>query len=522
MTLAYPSSYRAGMSSLGFQTILYRFAALPGVQAGRVFLEGERLLILDGNHDPRRTDLFAFSVAAENDYLNILRMLSLAGFPLRSRDRDESFPLVLAGGIAPSLNPEPLAEFMDLIALGEGEEMLAPLVDTIREGKAPSRAKSAVLERMLPIEGVYVPFFSRPSYSAEGLLERISVQPPAPRRVSRAWVRDLDRHPAMSRIVAPGSAFEGLFLLEVNRGCGRGCRFCAAGHLCRPLRHHSLASLKSTVEEGSATLTRFGLLGSAVADHPDVVELARAIVDRGWKLSVSSLRLDRLNPELLQLLYKGGCRTVTLAPETGSERLRWSVNKRIKDERILQAVEETARSGIPNVKLYFMVGLPTETDEDREAIPSLLRKIQHRFVAGSRARRRVGTIGVSLSCFVPKAWTPFQWHPFLGVKELKKALARLAKEARKIPNVTVSYDQPKWAYVQALLSRGDRRTADILEAVHRLKGAWQPALRSAAVDPDFFVTRPRDHDELLPWDFVDTGLKKETLWRQYQKALEVK
>jgi len=510
------------MSSLGFQTILYRFAALPGVQAGRVFLEGERLLILDGNHDPRQTDLFAFSVAAENDYLNILRMLSLAGFPLRSRDRDENFPLVLAGGIAPSLNPEPLAEFMDLIALGEGEEMLAPLVDTIREGKAPSRAKSAVLERMLPLEGVYVPSFSRPSYSAEGLLERISVQPPAPRRVSRAWVRDLDRHPAMSRIVAPGSAFEGLFLLEVNRGCGRGCRFCAAGHLCRPLRHHSLASLKSTVEEGAATLSRFGLLGSAVADHPDIVELARAIVDRGWKLSVSSLRLDRLNPELLQLLYKGGCRTVTLAPETGSERLRWSVNKRIKDERILQAVEETARSGIPNVKLYFMVGLPTETDEDREAIPSLLRRIQHRFVAGSRARRRVGTIGVSLSCFVPKAWTPFQWHPFLGVKELKKALARLAKEARKIPNVTVSHDQPKWAYVQALLSRGDRRTADILEAAHRLKGAWQPALRSAAVDPDFFVTRPREHDELLPWDFVDTGLKKEPLWRQYQKALEVK
>jgi radical SAM superfamily enzyme YgiQ (UPF0313 family) len=183
-------------------------------------------------------------------------------------------------------------------------------------------------------------------------------------------------------------------------------------------------------------------------------------------------------------------------------------------------VEETARNGIPNVKLYFMVGLPTETDGDREAIVSLLREIQRRFVAGSRARARIGTIGVSLSCFVPKAWTPFQWHPFLGVKELKKALARLTREARKIPNVNVSQDQPKWAYVQALLSRGDRRTADILEAVHRMNGDWQHALRSSAVDPDFYVTRPRERDELFPWDFVDTGLKKETLWRQYKKALE--
>jgi radical SAM superfamily enzyme YgiQ (UPF0313 family) len=510
------------MSSLGFQTILYRFAALPGVQAGRVFLEEGRLHLLDGSIGPRRTDLFAFSVAAENDYPNILRMLSQAGFPLRSRDRDESFPLVLAGGIAPSLNPEPLAEFMDLIALGEGEDVLAPLVDVIREGRESSRDKSAVLEKMLALEGVYVPACYQPSYSGDGLLERIDAHPPAPRRVSRAWVRDLDRHPAISRIIAPGSAFEDLFLLEVNRGCGRGCRFCAAGHLCRPLRHHSLASLKSSVEEGSATLARFGLLGSAVADHPDVIELARFIVDRGWKFSVSSLRLDRLKPELLQLLYRGGCRTVTLAPETGSERLRWSVNKRIGDERILEAVEETARSGIPNVKLYFMVGLPTETDEDREAILSLLRNIQRHFVAGSRARRRIGTISVSLSSFVPKAWTPFQWHPFLGVGKLKKVLARLTKEARKIPNVTVSHDQPKWAYVQALLSRGDRRTADILEAVHRLKGAWQPALKESVVDPDFFVTRPRERNELLPWDFVDTGLKKETLWRQYRKALEVK
>jgi radical SAM superfamily enzyme YgiQ (UPF0313 family) len=509
------------MSSLGFQTVLHGFSALDDVAAGRVFLdeESEELVLLDAAVDPGRVDLLAFSVSAENDYPLVLRILALAGLPLRSGRRKRPHPLVIAGGIAPSLNPEPLAEFMDAIVLGEGEQVLAPLVEAARGSGGGEADRMAVLEKLSSVKGIYVPALYEPSYAADGTLAGFTAAPPAPAKVVRAVTRDLDPYPAVSRIVAPGSEFEDLFLMEVNRGCGRGCRFCAAGHLIRPLRHRSLESLKALADEGALMFERFGLLGSAVADHPKIKDLMKALLDRGRQFSVSSLRIDRLEPEFLDLLRRGGCRTVTLAPETGSERLRRAVNKRISDEQILAAVEAAAAAGIPNLKLYFMIGLPTETAEDRDAIAALLRKVRHRVVSGSREHGRIGTIRASVSCFVPKAWTPFQWHPFADVKELKAALRLLSKQIGKIPNVTVTHDLPKWAYVQALLSRGDRRTADILERVHRLGGDWSRALRESPFNPDFLVYRAREKDELFPGDFIDTGLRRERLWQEYERAL---
>jgi radical SAM superfamily enzyme YgiQ (UPF0313 family) len=509
------------MSSLGYQTVLYGFAALEDVAAARLFLdeEGEGLVLLDAAVDPRRVDLLAFSICAENDYPEVLKILALAGLPLRASERDETFPLVVAGGIAPSLNPEPLAEFMDAVVIGEGEEVLRPLVKEARGEGGGGEGRQVVLDRLAAVEGVYVPSLYEPVYGDDGTLRSVTARPPAPAKVARAVTRDLEAHPAVSRIVAPGSEFEDLFLVEVNRGCGRGCRFCAAGHLIRPLRHRSAELLKAVAEGGAEGLDRIGLLGSAVADHPEILDLMRDLRARGLGFSVSSLRIDRLDAEFLSLLREGGCRTVTLAPETGGERLRRVVNKRITDEEILAAAEAVAEAGIPNLKLYFMIGLPTETEEDREEIVTLLVKVRERVVSGSRRHGKMGTVTASLGCFVPKAWTPFQWHPLAEMKELKAALRHLSRQLGKIPNVKATHDLPRWAYVQALLSRGDRRVAEILERVHRLGGDWGRALRESPLDADFFVYRKRREEELLPWDFVDSGLRRERLWREYRRAV---
>lgn len=516
VALAYPGNYRAGMSSLGFQAVLYGFATIPGVVAERVFVDGggAALQVLDAGFEPRAADLLAFSISGENDYEQLLRALRLAGLPLRSAARAAGAPLVVAGGIAPTLNPEPLAPFVDAVAIGEGEELLAPLVSAVRGH--PGR--EAALERLAGTPGIYVPSRYEPAYASDGTLESFGPSGTAPRHVVRASVRDLDAWQTYGRTVAPGSEFEKLCLVEVSRGCGRGCRFCAAGHIVRPLRHRSLAALRAAVAATDGLQPRVGLLGAAVADHPDLTTLGRELVAAGRGFSLSSLRLDRVDPELLGLLAAGGTRTATFAPETGSERLRHVAGKRISDEQILDAAELAAAAGLRQLKLYFMIGLPTETPDDRAAIPALVRRVRERTLAGRREKTDLVRISVTLGGFVPKAWTPFQWHPFAGVRALKEAQSALIRELRKIPNVAVTHDVPKWSYIQALLSLGDRRVADILEAAV-VADDWPRALREASVDPDFFVLRGRGRDEVLPWDFIETGLTKSGLRAHYDRAL---
>ncbi len=504
------------MSSLGFQSVLHGFAALPGVLAERVLLDadGARLQTLDAGFAPGEADLLAFSVSGENDYENVLRVLALAGLPLRASARAAGAPLVVAGGIAPTLNPEPIAPFVDAVAIGEGEELLAPLVEAVRGRGGRERA----IGRLAGAPGIYLPSGYTPRYGADGTLAAFEPAAGFPERVARAAVRDLDAWPTFGRTVAPGSEFAELCLVEVSRGCGRGCRFCAAGRVVRPLRQRSLATLRTTIAEPAGLLPRVGLLGAAVADHPGLTELGRELVAAGRGFSLSSLRLDRVDPELLELLAAGGTRTATFAPETGSERLRRAVGKPISDAQILEAAARAAAAGLRQIKLYFMLGLPTETAADRAAIPGLVRAVRERTLETRREKTDLVRIAVTLGGFVPKAWTPFQWHPFAGVRALKEAQAALARELRKIPNVSLTHDVPKWSYVQALLSLGDRRAAEILEAAV-LGGDWAGALRAAPVDPDFFVLREKGREERLPWDFVETGLSKSALRAQYERAL---
>jgi radical SAM superfamily enzyme YgiQ (UPF0313 family) len=504
------------MSSLGFQTVLHGFAALPDVLAERVFLEGDgtRLDARDAGFEPAGADLLAFSISGENDYENLLRALALAGLPLRAADRPQGSPLVVAGGIAPTLNPEPIAPFVDAVAVGEGEELLAPLVDAVR-GRA---GREEALARLAGAPGIYLPSRYTPRYAADGTLAAFDPAPGAPERVRRASVADLDAWETFGRTVAPGSEFEDLCLVEASRGCGRGCRFCAAGHVVRPLRHRSLAALRRAVAASADLQPRVGLLGAAVGDHPDLVALGRELIAAGRGFSLSSLRLDRLDPDLLELLAAAGTRTATFAPETGSERLRRVVGKRITDAQILDAAGRAAAAGLRQIKLYFMLGLPTETAADRDAIADLVARVRERTLAGRREKTDLVRIAVTLGGFVPKAWTPFQWHPFAGVRALKTAQSAVVRQLQKIPNVGVTHDVPKWSYLQALLSLGDRRVADVLEAAVA-GNDWPAALRGAAVDPDFFVLREKGRDELLPWDFIDTGLTKSGLRAQYERAL---
>jgi len=516
VALCFPGGYRAGMSSLGFQTVLWGFARQPGVLVERVFLEEAGLEVMDAAFPPGAADLFAFSISCENDYEGLLRALGLAGLPLRAADRGRGAPLVVAGGFAPSLNPEPLAAFVDAVAVGEGEELLAPLARAARAWRGDPAATRAGLAA---IPGIYVPALYEPRYAADGTLEAFEAAPGAPPRVRRAAVADLDAWPTRSRTVAPGSEFEELCVLEVNRGCGRGCRFCAAGSVVRPLRHRSLGALRAAAAETVGLHPRLGLLGAAVADHPDLLELARGLDAAGRGFSLSSLRVERCEPELLELLARGGTRTVTLAPETGSERLRLAVGKRVSDAQLLEAAGRAAAAGMRQVKLYFMVGLPTETAADRDAIADLVARVRHRLLAERREKTSLVRLAVTLGCFVPKAWTPFQWHPFAGVRQLRDALGQVRRGLRRVPNTAVTQDLPKWSRVQALLSLGDRRAGEILERAVLLDGDWERAARESPVNPDFFVLRGRDRDELLPWDFVDAGLEKAALWRRYEQAL---
>jgi radical SAM superfamily enzyme YgiQ (UPF0313 family) len=528
IALIYPQIYPVAMGNLGFQVIYRLLNAAPGLVCERAFLPSPEewqehrrtrtpLLTLESQRPLTDFAALAFSISFEADYPYVLEILAGAGLPRLSAERGPGDPLVLAGGVATFLNPEPLAPFVDAFFLGEGEAGALDFFRLLAAG-GPTRERAALLtELAAAVPGAYVPAGYQPRYGGDGTLAAFAPRPGYPERVTAPHLPELGPSPTHSHLLAPLSEWGEMFLVETGRGCSRACRFCAAGFVYRPPRERSLEDLWPQVEQGIRAQRKVGLVGAAVSDHPAVKELCRKILSAGGRLGISSLRADSVDSELFQLLAQGGVRSVALAPEAGSERLRRVLNKGLTQEDLARAVLALSASGLPQLRLYFMVGLPTETVEDVAEIPRLVRYLEHRVVKESAGQRRLGLITLSLSSFVPKPFTPFQWTPFAGIAELKKRLKLVSREFHGVKAVRVHTDLPKWAYVQALCARGDRRVGDILLAA-RDQG-WNRALTESPVNPDFFTLRERRPDELFPWDFIDHGLKKDYLWEEYQRAL---
>jgi radical SAM superfamily enzyme YgiQ (UPF0313 family) len=491
IALVFPNTYYVGMSSLALHSLYRLWNARDDSVCERVFNDARPPTSLESGAPLDYFPVVAFSVSYEMDYFNVVDILRSAGLPLRSGDRDEVHPLIVAGGPAVSANPEPLAPLLDAILIGEVEPVVTSLTEALH---LSPNDRSACLSALDALPGFYVPVLHSPSS------ER---QP-----VARQWLPDLDSFPTGSVVLTPGTEFADIGLIEIARGCGRGCRFCLAGYSFRPPRERSGASILDQSRELLRRTDRLGLVSAAVSDHSAIDEIAVELRRLGARLSVSSMRVDPVSEPLLQALAESGTRTLTIAPEAGSERLRQAINKTQSEEDVLNAAELAARLGIPQLKLYFMLGLPSETEDDMEALVNLAVACADRF------RRQVT---VNLTPFVPKAHTPFQRLAQPEAKSIKRRVDYVKRQLGR-RGIAVRSESPAWAEVQGTLARGDRQLAEVLASVdHVSPAAWRRALMEAGL-PMQELLRERGPDEPLPWDFVRSGVTPSYLSGEARRA----
>ncbi len=522
VALCYPNLYYVGMSNLGFQGVFRLLNRIPDVLCERAFLpddvdrddlerSGHPLVSFDSGTELRRFHVVAFSVSFENDYLHVLQILRLAGIPLRATDRGPGDPIVILGGAAMFLNPEPLAPFADLVAVGEGEALVPKMMEALLGAPDPRQG----LERLTHRDGFYVPSRYEVRYHQDGTVAAYD----GPGRVvrQRGWPGAM----ALPRsvILTPETEMSMKFLVEISRGCPCMCRFCWAGYNFLPVRGISRAEIVDAAREVRAHTNKIGLVSTAVCDHPEIEGIVDDLAALGYEVSVASLRLDDLTPEFVFKLVDTGVQGLTLAPECGSDRMRRIINKQFTNQDILERARFIFENGVQNLKLYYMVGLPFEEHEDVEAIVSLTEDIRRVMLDVGRSRGRVGRIHPSVNPFIPKPGTPFQWLPAEDPKETDRKLQFLRKAFGRMPNVDATIKSARTGIAQSILALGDRRVADALEVAVRERVDLKRAVKAAGLDPGFYLFRGRGRDEVLPWDVVDNGVSKAYYLRELDKSL---
>jgi radical SAM superfamily enzyme YgiQ (UPF0313 family) len=529
VALAFPNTYFVAMSNLGFQTVYKLFNAEEDIVCERVFLppktelaaqlaSGAPLITLESQTPVRDFDIFAFSVSFEWDYTNVLTLLRLAGIPRRAAERTAHDPLVMIGGAVTFVNPEPLALFADIVSAGEGEALIPPLVRAF--GAASDR--DDLLRRLVAERGFYVPAFYDVQYAGDGTIAAFVAREGtgAPPRVRKAALKTTEAvDPPATTIFTPDTEFGSRFLVEVVRGCANLCRFCWAGYNYLPVRAFPKDRILQLAEQARPHSNRVGLVSIALCDHPEIEEILTRLVEMGYSISPASLRLDDITPTILRLLRQSGEKTITIAPETGSDRLRRVVNKTLTNDEILEAAEMIFAAGMESLKLYFMIGIPTETDDDLVAIRDLTLQLREIMLTHARTRGHVGRIVGSVNPLVPKPGTAYQWLPMEDDRSVERKIARMRSLTAGIDNVYFNIKSERHSFYQALLSLGDRRVAPAIEAAERNGGNWRAAVAETGVDADFFVFRDRSGDTVLPWDIIDGGMKDEFFRAEADKAM---
>jgi radical SAM superfamily enzyme YgiQ (UPF0313 family) len=529
VALAFPNSYYVGMSNLGFQTTYRLLNDLDDVVCERVFLPPRAelaaalehpgsLATVESGSAVRDFDVFAFSVSFEWDYTNVLTLLRLAGLPVYAADRGPRHPLVVIGGAVTFVNPEPLAPFVDVVAAGEGEVLVPALVRHI----SAADGRDALLRSLATERGFYVPSLYDVRYGTDGTIvafePRAGIGAPVPVRKA-ALPASAGADPPSTVIFTPDTEFGSRLLVEVVRGCANLCRFCWAGYNYLPVRAFPAERILAIARAARAHASRIGLVSIALCDHPEIERLLAEFGAMGYSISPASLRLDDLTEPIVRMLRASGERSITIAPETGSDRLRRVINKTITNDEILDRAELIFASGIENLKLYFMIGLPTEEDDDLVAIRDLCLELKARMLAHARARGTIGRIAASVNPLVPKPGTAYQWLPMEQPASIERAIKRLRALTAGIDNVYFSIKSERHSFYQALLSLGDRRVAPVIVAAERNGGQWRSAVAETAVDAPFYVYRDRSKDAILPWDIIDGGLKAAFYRSEFEKSL---
>lgn len=527
VAIVYPNTYFVGMSNLGLHIIYEEINLHPSSVCERIFLpEKKELDVYDKTKTPlmsvetqrpmHQFDVVAFDVTFEMDYFHIPLMLRYGRVPVMSEDRTGFDPIVIAGGPCATFNPEPFADFIDAFIIGEGEGIVTAVLERIRKGRENGESREETIAGLAQIDGVYVPVLYTPQYDDNKRFVGYDIAEGAPKIIRRHF------EPLMSggeTVIATNfTEFGAMYIIEVARGCGRHCRFCMAGYCFRVPRVRPLDILKEGVDRAEKLGKKVGLMGAAISDYPEVDELVTYIRSKNMRYSCASLRADSLTQAVVDGLAESGQKTITIAPETGSERLRRVINKGISEENLRTAAQLSAKSGIQHMRLYIMIGLPTETDEDIDAIVGLAERTQaHMAEVGCKGR-----LTLSINPFIPKPFTPFQWMAMDHQKSVEKKLQYIKKSLQKNRRIEVLVESPKEAYIQGVLARGDRRLGKVLAACALDRGSksFKSEMKKAGLDMDDCNYRERKFEDYLPWSHLDMGLRNGYLEQEWQRAVD--